>query len=347
MKNKHAPSSMQPASEPRGPKPFPIRHVTEVEQAPEQPWMIEQLWFAAGVGILGGQPKLGKTFVAAELALAVAAGRAAFGRFATHHQGPVLFYGPEDGSAALRERFEALALARDSALAEVPIYLLDVATISLDRPGDLRRMRASIEQCRPRLLVLDPFVRLVAKVDENSASEVSAVLGSLRALQRDYDVAVLLVHHTRKSPAARPGQALRGSGDFAAWSDTNLYLSQRGQKLWLQMEHRHAKSPEPIALRVATEPAAHMALLEDGASGEQHDQGHDPLDDEVLERLALASRPLPTVELSRQLHKRKADVVSATERLRDRGRIERRSRGWVLCATDSGSSRRLSKCSGP
>ncbi len=120
------------------------------------------------------------------------------------------------GSAALRQRFEALAIARGNVLAELPIYLLDVAALSLDRPGDLRRMRASIEQCRPRRLVLDPFVRLVAKVDENSASEVSAVLGSLRALQRDYDVAVLLVHHTRKSPAARPGQALRGSGDFAA-----------------------------------------------------------------------------------------------------------------------------------
>ncbi len=100
------------------------------------------------------------------------------------------------------------------------------------------------------------------------------------------------------------------------------------------MEHRHAPSPEPIALRLATEPAAHMALLEDGASGEL-DDNHDPLDDEVLERLALSSRPLPTVELSRQLRKRKADVVSATKRLRDRGRIERRSRGWVLTNTDS------------
>jgi hypothetical protein len=336
MTTKHTPSSTQPASEPRGPKPFPIRHVTEVDQAPEQPWMIEQLWFAAGVGILGGQPKLGKTFVAAELALAVAAGGAAFGRFATQRSGTVLFYGPEDGSAALRRRFEALACTRGSTLAELPIYLLDVAAISLDRRGDLQRMRATIEQCRPRLLVLDPFVRLVAKVDENSASEVSAVLGSLRALQRDYDVAVLLVHHTRKSPAARPGQALRGSGDFAAWSDTNLYLSQRGQKLWLQMEHRHAQSPEPIALRLATEPAAHLALLDDGAPDEQHDQGQDPLDDEVLERLALSSRPLPTVELSRQLRKRKADVGSAIERLRGAGRVERSSRGWVLTTTDSG-----------
>jgi hypothetical protein len=333
MTTKYAPYSITPASKRRGPKPFPIRHVTEVEQAPEQPWMIEQLWFAAGVGILGGQPKLGKTFVAAELAMAVAGGSAAFGRFATQLSGPVLFYGPEDGSPALRRRFEALAMKRGSVLSELPIYLLDVAALGLDRPAHLRRMRATIEQCRPRLLVLDPFVRLVTKVDENSASDVSAVLGSLRALQRDYEVAVLLVHHTRKSPASRPSQALRGSGDFAAWSDTNLYLSQRGQKLWLQMEHRHAKSPAPIALTLATEPATHIALLEDDSPSKE-DDGRDPLGDEVLERLGRASRPLSTVELRRQLRKRKADVVHALERLREAGRIERSSRGWILTAAN-------------
>ena len=332
----YTPSSITPASKSKqhGPKPFPIRHVTDIERAPEQPWLIEQLWFAAGVGILGGQPKLGKTFVAAELSLAVAGGSAAFGRFATHLSGPVLFYGPEDGSAALRRRFEALALAHDCTLAELPIYLLDVAAIGLDRPADLRRMRATIEQCRPRLLVLDPFVRLVARVDENSAGDVSAVLGSLRAIQRDYDAAVLLVHHTRKSPAARPGQALRGSGDFAAWSDTNLYLSQRGPKLWLQMEHRHAPSPAPIALTLATEPAAHMALADDSVPpDEEVDDGCDPLAHEVLARLGLVRRPLSTVELRRQLRKRKADVVQALERLHAAGRVERSSRGWILTAT--------------
>ena len=329
MTTKHAPSSMPPASEPRGVKPFPIRHIAEVEQAAEQPWMIEQLWFASGVGILGGQPKLGKTFVAAELAMAVASAGSAFGRYRAQLSGPVLFYGPEDGSPALRRRFEALAMTHDRVLAELPIYLLDVPQLGLDRRTDLLRMRATVEQCRPRLLVLDPFVRLVTKVDENSASDVSAVLGSLRAIQRDYDVAVLLVHHTRKSPAARPGQALRGSGDFAAWSDTNLYLSQRGQKLWLQMEHRHAPAPDPIALMLATEPATHMALLEDAALDEQ-DVGADPLGDEVLERLSLASRPLPTIELRRQLSKRKADIVRALERLRAAGHVERHPRGWIL-----------------
>ena len=345
MTTKYVPPSTPTASEPepRGPKPFPLLHVADVVRAPEQPWLIDKLWFAAGVGILGGQPKLGKTFVAAQMAMAVAAGGSVFEHFSTQLSGPVLFYGPEDGSPALRRRFEALATMREQALNEVPIYLFDVAQICLDRRADLLRMRATVEQIRPRLLVLDPFVRLVAKVDENSASDVSAVLGSLRAIQRDYDVAVLLVHHTRKSPAARPGQALRGSGDFAAWSDTNLYLSQRGQKLWLQVEHRHASAPEPIALTLAEEPAAHMALLESATSAKADPL--EPLCDELLEQLSLASRPLPTIVLRQQLRKRKADVVRALEQLRAAGHVERKARGWILTASDDLQPAR--QCSGP
>ena len=332
MTTKSAPSSTAPASEPPGPKPFPIRHIAEIEQTPEQPWMVEKLWFASGVGILGGEPKLGKTFIAAELAIAVASAGRAFGRYPAQLSRPVLFYGPEDGAPALRRRFEDLAATHGHCLSELPIYVLDVAHLGLDRRPDLLRMRATIEQSCPRLVVLDPFVRLVTNTDENSAGEVSAVLGSLRAIQRDYDVAVLLVHHTRKSPAARPGQALRGSGDFAAWSDTNLYLSLRRQKLWLQMEHRHARTPEPIALTLIEEPPVHMALLDEPAAGSDDDV--DPLAVEVLDRLELSSRPLSTVELRRQLHKRKADVVRALESLRLAGRVERRSRGWVLTASD-------------
>jgi hypothetical protein len=308
---------------------LPVRHVAELEQAAEQPWLIEQLWFDGGVGILGGQPKLGKTFVAAELAMAVAAGDVAFGRYRAAASGPVLFYGPEDGASAIRRRFEGLAESRGRSLRQLPIYVLDVAQLGLDRRSDLLDLRATVEQLRPRLLVLDPFVRVVASIDENSASEVSAVLGSLRAIQREHDVAILVVHHTRKAPAARPGQALRGSGDFAAWSDTNLYLAPRGPRVQLQVEHRHAPAPEPLSMELVTEPVAHMALR--AAAG--HDVP-DPLCDAVLELLGAASRPLSTVALREKLRRRKADVVRALEQLRAAGRVERGTRGWSLPAAD-------------
>ena len=73
-------------------------------------------------------------------------------------------------------------------------------------------------------VVLDPFVRL-HRIDENVSGEVAPLLAYLRELQRRHAIAVTLVHHARKGAGTmRAGQALRGSSEFHAWGDSNLYL---------------------------------------------------------------------------------------------------------------------------
>ena len=314
-------------------EPLGVRHIAEVQpQPPEHQWLVEQLWLQSGVGILGGAPKVCKTFLAAELSVAVATGTAALARYPTRLCGPVLFYGAEDSLAALRSRFEGLATVRDIALQQIPLYLIDTPCLRLDRDEDLGRLRHSIEHFRPRMLVLDPFVRLTA-IDENSAAEVSSVLASLRTLQRQYELAVLVVHHARKSPASHPNQALRGSSDFAAWSDSNLYLSRKTNRLSLHVEHRSAPSPEPLQLRLDSEPAPHLVVIDDAPTASTTDpSAPNPLHAEIMQWLCTTNRPMPTVELSQLMHKRKSDVVLALHQLLALGQILRDSRGWTAVA---------------
>ena len=309
-------------------EPLPVRHIAEVEPQPAaQRWLIEPLWLEGGCGILGGAPKVCKTFLAAEMSIAVASGCMALGRYRVQQKGPVLFYCAEDSLASLRERFMGLSQARRLALDQLPIYLLDVPVLRLDRRRDLDRLHCAIAELMPRLLVLDPFVRMAA-IDENSAADVSAVLGSLRELQRTFALSLMLVHHARKSPAASPAQALRGSGDFAAWSDTNLYLARRSHKLVLSLEHRSAPSPEPIELRLVVEPSPHLCLLKD--TDDNILPTIDPLQTEILGHLRSARRPMSTVEMRSLLCKRKQDVVRALNELVELNQIIRTSAGWTL-----------------
>ena len=309
---------------------FKVHHVYAVPVRPNrQRWLIEDLWLANGVGILAGHPKTGKTFCAAQFALAIASNGKAFGRYAVHRPGPVLFYGAEDSLEDLRERFAGLAEIYSLDLQNLPIYLLEVPTLRLDRESDLEQLQEEIVKIKPRLLVLDPFVRM-ARIDENSAAEVSAVLGSLREIQRNHDLSILLVHHTRKSPASNPTQAFRGSSDFAAWSDSNLYLAQRKNHLSLMLEHRSAASPEPIDLRLVKKPIPHLCLLESIAVDDAQDVTLDPLQQEILEHMETSRRPMSTVELRKLLCKRKEDVVRALDGLVEVKRAERTNRGWIL-----------------
>lgn len=307
-------------------EPFPVRRVGNVKARPEEhKWLVESLWLASGVGILGGAPKVGKTFLAAEMAVAVAAGDQVLGRPA-RMSGPVLFYGAEDDLPDLRERFEGLTRLRGLEIARLPIDLLDIPSLRLERDQDLLRLRATVEHYQPKLLVLDPFIRL-ARIDENSAADVSTILSCFRAIQRDYDVAVLVIHHTRKSPAANPNMTLRGSSDFAAWSDSNLFLTRRRELLTLSIEHRSAPAPEPITCRLVAEPVPHLRVDSDAQDTQTP---VNLLEKDALGLLEATRRPITTTDLRAKLQRRKADVVDTLETLRARGTIQRDALGWTL-----------------
>ena len=79
-----------------------------------------------------------------------------------------------------------------------------------------------------------PLVRLHG-IDENNAGEVAELLAYFRSLQRQLDLSVVLVHHTRKNAAGgvAAGQGLRGSSDIHAFGDSNLYLRRTREHLVL------------------------------------------------------------------------------------------------------------------
>src|SRR5438552_11125682 len=130
------------------------------------------------------------------------------------------------------------------------IQVITAPTVRLDLPADCRRLQRTVEQLKPRLLVLDPFVRL-HRIDENASGEVAPLLAYLRELQRRHHLAVLVVHHAKKGGARiRAGQALRGSSEFHAWGDSNLYLRRLANELTLTVEHRAAPSPPTVTLEL-------------------------------------------------------------------------------------------------
>lgn len=308
-------------------EPFPVRHVAHVDlRPPERTWLVELLWGYGAVGLTGAPPKTGKTWLGCELSVAVATGAPALGRFAVPRPGTVLFYGAEDDQPSLRARFDGIARARGLQLEDAPLFLLDVTELRIDRPNDVARLRATVAEREPALVVLDPFVRL-SRADENSASEVSAVLGELRTIQRDFGTAILVAHHTRKSASGHMGYQLRGSGDFAAWHDSALYLSGSPDDLTLHVEHRGAPAPEPLRLRLVQGESPHLELLD--TSTLRAVALEDPLQAAILERLTASPRPLSTSELRDAVHARKQSVIDALSALETARRVARREGGWV------------------
>jgi hypothetical protein len=113
--------------------PWPVvRAAALAATGPAPPWLIDHLWTHQAVGVIGGPPKAGKTWLALELAVAVASGTPRLGAFAVHGAGPVLLYAAEDAAAALRGRLETLASVHHVAFDQ-----LDVRVITADTTAPL------------------------------------------------------------------------------------------------------------------------------------------------------------------------------------------------------------------
>jgi hypothetical protein len=262
-------------------------------------WLIDRIW-SAGVGIIGGAPKCAKSWLGLEMAISVASGAPLLGRFAVHAPGPTLVYLAEDALPHVRERIAGVCTHRGLDLAALDLHVITAPVVRLDLRDDQRKLVATIDRIEPKLLVLDPLVRL-HRLDENSSSEISALLGYLRELQRRTDLAVVLVHHMSKRGRPQLGQALRGSGDLHAWVDHGAYLTRAGDRLRLTLEHRTAPSADPLELRLVSNAdggGTHLELVDGGPlAGDESALAQPSLHQLVLAALRRAPKPLSRSEL--------------------------------------------------
>jgi hypothetical protein len=313
--------------------PLPVELACHLAPCPpERHWLIEDLWAEQAVGIVGGEPKCCKSFLALDMAVAVASGAPCLRRFPVVHTGRVLLYAAEDALHVVRERLEGICNAAGVRLADLDIQVITAPTVRLDLGADQQRLAETVSSLRPLLLVLDPFVRL-HRIDENASAEVAPLLAYLRDLQRRFALAVALVHHARKGAARlRDGQALRGSSEFHAWGDSNLYLRRRGEELVLAVEHRAAPSRTGIRLGLLGTPGSlALTVLDETPLASTAQPVASPLD-KIEQVLADATEPVPLAVLRRSCHMRTATLCETLAQLTKTGRVLKTTAGYKLAS---------------
>jgi hypothetical protein len=312
---------------------FPLRRAAELDVDPQpQRWLIESLWADQAVGIVGGEPKCCKSFLALDLAVSVASGTPCLRHFQARQRGPVLLFAAEDPLHVVRRRLQAIALAANVDFDELDIHVITAPTLRIDLEQDRRRLQATVEALTPKLLVLDPFVRL-HRADENVVADVAPLLGYLRQLQRSFHTAVLLVHHARKGAGGiRAGQALRGSSEMHAWGDSLLYLRRcRGDVIRLSVEHRAAASIDDLSIELKSHGDALALQPVEDESSFHATEPHAPTAIERVEHvLAQASMPLSIRQVRQACRMRMSNVGQALDALAAQGRVVKNSDGFRL-----------------
>jgi len=222
--------------------------------------------YRSTLAVLYGAPKSGKSFVALDLALAMATGTNWVG--GTTETGTVIYCAGE-GLAGMGRRIGAWSTARGTDLGNAQFRAVNGGP-QLGDPDAVGAFVHEIGDLKPDLVVFDTLARASLGLDENSAQEMGRVVASADYIKDTLGACVLLVHHTGKDAE----RGIRGSSALTGAIDTGI--SVKGDPKAMTVETTQQKDAEPapplqlvgvahddsIALSVATFGTGGMSKAE-------------------------------------------------------------------------------------
>lgn len=152
------------------------------------------------LSMLLGESQSGKSFIAIDLAMAIARGQPWFGHRAM--QGGVVYQAGESATGVRRKRLPAYRRYFDVASERLPFVLLQEPLDLYTSDADTE---AFIEECRYwgktfgaiplELIVIDTFNKATPGANENDGKDMGAVLSRCDRIRRETGAHVMLVHH--------------------------------------------------------------------------------------------------------------------------------------------------------
>jgi RecA-family ATPase len=187
-----------------------------------------------GLTLLGGRPKLGKSWLALGTAMAVASGGTALG--VQCEQGDVLYLALEDNQRRLQDRLKIILPPLRSIWPDLSRLELDTEAKKIDA-GLIDRLdvwRKASEN--PRMVIIDTLamVRPAKKRTQDSYEADYATLSPLQKYAGEHRLAVVVVTHVRKMEASDPLEMISGTNGLTGAADSILVLDRTtdGPKLY-------------------------------------------------------------------------------------------------------------------
>jgi RecA-family ATPase len=204
-------------------------------EAPARSWLVRDLIPDRTVTMLSGDGGVGKSLLAIQLGVAVAAGRNGW-IGVSPDPGPVLYVSAEDDLEEIHRRLEDVVTGHDVALGDltdfhiVPLAGKDAVLAAAGKGGVIAptplwtAIVDATATIRPKLVILDNLADIFAG-NENARPEARQFIGMLRGLAIEHGLAVLVIAH----PSLSGLSSGTGTSGSTAWSNSvrsRLYLDR-------------------------------------------------------------------------------------------------------------------------
>jgi putative DNA primase/helicase len=234
-------------------------------------WLVRGVVPASGLCCIFGPSGSGKSFLALDMAAAVAAGAPWFGYRVT---GAPVVYVALEGEAGIRQRVKAWQARRGRDVPQSLRFVLQ--PFDLRRADDVAELADAIVATGGAggMVILDTLSRASSGADENSSKDMGELIDAGKVLQTRLGGIVLFVHHVGKDAA----KGMRGHSSLHAALDAAVEVTRTENR----REWRIAKSKDegdsaahPFRLDVVTvgtdeygDPVTSCVVTPDEGAGE-------------------------------------------------------------------------------
>jgi predicted transcriptional regulator len=161
---------------------------------PEPTWAVPG-FVPVGLTVLAGRPKVGKSWLALQIAIAKGTGGVALNQRVT--PGRVLYLALEDNGRRLRDRAVKQGMPASATIR------FETCWPRLTQ-GGLELLAQAIDAKRYAFVVLDTIGRALGRLERNDYGDNTELIGALQEIAISRDIAVLVLDHTRKPVAGLP-----------------------------------------------------------------------------------------------------------------------------------------------
>jgi hypothetical protein len=233
---------------------FKLKPFEQITLSKTPNYLVKGIIPRAGLAIVWGPPKCGKSFWTFDLVMHVALGWEYRGRRV--QQGPVVYCALEGGHG-FRNRVEAWRRRHLSGHHDaVPFYLLDVPVdLIADRDKLIQAVRVQLGE--PVVVVIDTLNRALIG-DENKSDDMSKLVRAADAVREAFGCLVVLVHHCGVA-STRP----RGHSSLSGADDAQIAIERNDDGL-MTVTVEHMKDAEAGAIIACRLERVDLGLDDDG-----------------------------------------------------------------------------------
>lgn len=292
-------------------------------------WLVDKLILNQGRTLVVGEPKVGKSFWVWDLAISICTDKPALDKYTVSKPQRVLVANLEDSEQIQRERIESIAKAKGITEPLENLGILSTQSLKLDNPDDIAKLRASISEFGPNLVIIDCLVRAHSG-SESSSQHVAGILAELTNIKNASTAGIVLIHHTTKQNKKSVGANVRGSGEAFAWCDTLIMLQNEKGSIGMSVTHRAAESFTDTLELVKVNDATTIKAKSQSSIESQETNFSEPFELQILNCVQSRYFPVSLQDIARRTKRELSEVRNLIFFLIKAGKIKYTPKGYLL-----------------